>query len=401
MSREDRMNQKRRRKIEKNQKKYYSSRHKKTSWLKKVGIALLTLIGLLAVAGCAAFFYLQFGVLGKTNYVQSDHYTIAESIEPVTYVNEQGEIETETEAVLEEDIEEDLIAKQEEALARIRAKGESEKQTEETKQTTKKELKKEKSIYNLLLIGVDRRDSSWNGNSDVMLLATVNDYTQKVYLTSFMRDLYANIPEVGVRKLNAACAYGGPQLCVETIKSNYGVEINDWAMVDFYEMADIIDEIGGVDLELSPAEVDYVNTYVDEIDNQSMSGWLSYTESGIVHLNGDQAVTHARNRSVGYDSDFGRTQRQRDVLNAMIKQLVSQDIKTITSTIWKLLPNVTHSLSNMEILSLMTRLPAWIEYDVEQLRLPFDGEWYSENEILIPNDIGVTVDTLLSTIYAK
>lgn len=81
-----------------------------------------------------------------------------------------------------------------------------------------------KDTYNILLLGVDRRDESWEGNSDVILLVTVNKEKKTVYLTSFLRDLYADIPGVGVRKLNAACANGGPELTVQTLEDNYQIE---------------------------------------------------------------------------------------------------------------------------------------------------------------------------------
>src|SRR5699024_3112848 len=93
------------------------------------------------------------------------------------------------------------------------------------------ETEKDEGIYDLLLIGVDRRDDSWYGNSDVMILLTVNHDRQTVYMTSFLRDLAADIPGIGVRKLNAACANGGAKLLVETLEENYQVSVDNYAMV--------------------------------------------------------------------------------------------------------------------------------------------------------------------------
>ena len=90
--------------------------------------------------------------------------------------------------------------------------------------------------YSILLIGSDRRSDNWYGNSDAMILMTLNSNTKKMYMVSFMRDLYADIPGVGVRKLNAAHANGGGPLLVETIESNYGVSIDNYASVDFESM---------------------------------------------------------------------------------------------------------------------------------------------------------------------
>ena len=162
------------------------------------------------------------------------------------------------------------------------------------------QLQETNDTYNILLIGVDRRDESWVGNSDVMLLVTVNPQKEKIYLTSFMRDLYADIPGIGVQKLNAACANGGAELCVQTIEENYQVQIDNYAMVDFNSMAEIVDSIGGVDIEISEAEMEYIN---NNIANQySLAGKddpVYLDHAGEVWLNGYQAVVYSRNRSTG------------------------------------------------------------------------------------------------------
>ena len=112
-------------------------------------------------------------------------------------------------------------------------------------------------IYNLLLIGVDRRDDSWYGNSDTMVLVSFNDNKKQICLTSFLRDLVADIPQVGIRKLNAACAYGGPKLLTATMRDNYAVDIDNYAMVDFDSAESVIDALGGVDVKLSAEEAAY------------------------------------------------------------------------------------------------------------------------------------------------
>ena len=95
--------------------------------------------------------------------------------------------------------------------------------------------------YSILLVGSDRQDHSWYGNSDGMILVTINHNVQKIFLMSFMRDLYANIPGIGVRKMNAAYAVGGGPLLLQTLQQNYGVSVSDYASVDFAAMEDLID----------------------------------------------------------------------------------------------------------------------------------------------------------------
>ena len=111
-------------------------------------------------------------------------------------------------------------------------------------------------IYNVLLVGVDRRDDSWNGNSDSMILVSINKEKNKVSMVSLMRDTYVDIEGVGYAKLNAAYAYGaGPLLC-STVTDTFKIQVDRYAAVDFFDMIDIIDIIGGVTLDISAAEAE-------------------------------------------------------------------------------------------------------------------------------------------------
>ena len=124
----------------------------------------------------------------------------------------------------------------------------------------------------------------------MILLVTVNKEKKTVYLTSFLRDLYADIPGVGVRKLNAACANGGPELTVQTLEDNYQVEIDNYAMVDFNAMIDVVDALGGVDLEIDEDERVTANDYITCMceDNGDDPEDYYIEKAGLVHLNGYQ-----------------------------------------------------------------------------------------------------------------
>lgn len=255
-------------------------------------------------------------------------------------------------------------------------------------------------IYNLLLIGSDRRENNWYGNSDVMILITLNGNTGKLYMTSFMRDLYADIPGVGVRKLNYAYAKGGGPLLVKTLESNYGVSIDNYASVDFGSMVSVIDILGGVDLEVKDEEVDLLNRYaagicqlqgIDSSDYQITSG-------GMLHLNGVQAVAFQRIRYVG-NADFERTSRQRRVLQAIFAQMKSLSSGEINTLLNEILPLITHNVDQMTMLKLIAQIPAILSYDMEEVRIPYDGMYTSSHEILIP-DMAQTIEDLRSTIYA-
>ena len=257
-----------------------------------------------------------------------------------------------------------------------------------------------KGTYNLLLIGSDRRSDDWYGNSDAMILATINHNVKKVFLTSFMRDLYADIPQVGVRKLNNAFAVGGGPLLVQTLESNYGVSIDGYAIVSFDNMANIIDSFGGVDIDVSEEEAVYVNGYLDELCSlQSLNAADYYVSgSGMMHLNGLQAVAYSRIRYVG-NSDFERTSRQREVLMQLLGKVKLSDMQSVSSLVEQLLPYVTHNLSQLEILSLIPQVPSVMRYEFVELRVPFDGMYTIQNEILVP-DMQATVSMLQEQIYA-
>ena len=241
-------------------------------------------------------------------------------------------------------------------------------------------------IYNVLLIGVDRRDRTWNGNSDAMILITVHHFTGKIYMTSFMRDLYSNIEGVGVRKLNHAYAIGAGPLLVKTLQTNYGVAIDHYASVDFFAMEDIIDICGGVTITIKDYELPTMRYH-------------GITEAGTYLLNGEQALAYSRIRHQG-NADFERTSRQRTVLQALFQKARSMGAMEAARFANDLLPYITHNLSAGDTLDVLTDLPRILKYDVEEIRIPYDGEFHIVNELLVPNDINNMVSKLRSTIYA-
>ena len=359
---------------------------KKSKWKKVLLITFVVLLLLLAAVAAGVYFLVfKQGFYGSSNYVKNQGYTVAEKLEQETYVDEEGNTQIVTEATLDESEEAAVVSEHKEALEKVMA-----------------QMATPTGTFDILLIGVDRRDSSWNGNSDVMMLATVNHDKKTIYMTSFLRDLYANIPGVGVRKLNASCAYGGAELCVETIEQNYGVEIDNYAMVDFNAMADIVDALGGIDLEVSAEEANLANQYAAGMIAASPSPY--YGEDlpivdGVVHMDGYHAVGYARNRYTGNTYDFGRTERQRKVLGAIFEKAKSGGIGSLTSAAQSVLPYITHNISELELLKLISQVTGWLEYDIVEQHIPYDGEYYSQNEILIPTDMAGTIQKLRETIY--
>ena len=233
---------------------------------------------------------------------------------------------------------------------------------------------------NILLIGTDHRDDSWNGNSDTMILVTIKPEQEKLIMTSFMRDLYADIPGCGVHKLNYAYAAGGAEKLEETLENNYDVTVDHYAVVDFESMAEIIDIVGGVEIEVSDAESEVLNGYLNSMNAQ----WDYLPGGGSYRLSGNQAVAYARIRYVG-NNDYERTQRQRNILKQVFEEVHGLDAGQIASLAREVVPEIDHDYSAVEMLKLLSELPELSGYELEEQRIPYDDLFHSENEMLVPD----------------
>lgn len=236
---------------------------------------------------------------------------------------------------------------------------------------------KEDGVINVLLIGNDSRENGEDGRSDAMILVSVSEKTKKIYMTSLLRDMYVEIPGYDGNRLNAAYSYGGPALLCATIEQNFDIEINRYAIVNFQAFASLVDAVGGVDLELTNEEVQWVNAYLNEynlLENREIStDYLDTSLSGMLHLNGPQALAYCRNRYIG--TDFGRTQRQRNVLSAIMKKLPMAMATNSAEVIDGLFPNLTTNMKQSEVYGLSLNAAKYLTYDVEQLAIPTEGTY--------------------------
>ena len=253
-------------------------------------------------------------------------------------------------------------------------------------------------VTNVLLIGSDTREPGSYGNSDAMVMVTINDAAKKIFLVSFMRDLYADIPGHGVQKLNAAHAIGGGQLLMDTIAANYRIKADNYMETEFATMADLIDVLGGITLELNESEVDVANAYIEVM---CLEQGLDYGENkivgeGMLDLTGIQAVGYARNRVIG--NDYERTARQRKVLICMIRKLKELNPVSIMDIAVKILPELHTDLGLTDLVSLMAQIPEASGYELVTDRLPYDDLYHSENEILVP-EMDQTISRLMDEIY--
>lgn len=236
---------------------------------------------------------------------------------------------------------------------------------------------KSDGVISVLLIGSDSRDSSSGGRSDAMILLTISDRTKTVHMTSLLRDMYVEIPGHDGNRLNAAYAYGGAELLLETINQNLGTSVNRYAVVNFEAFANLVDAVGGVDMELTNEEVGWVNAYLNEYNElRGMpleTDYLDTSLSGNIHLNGAQALAYCRNRYIG--TDFGRTERQRKVLTAVLQKLPVAAVTNPAEIVNGLFGNLTTNLTQVECTQLSLSAGKLLTYEMVQDSLPLEGTY--------------------------
>ena len=226
-------------------------------------------------------------------------------------------------------------------------------------------MESENDIVNYLLIGSDRRDKTSYGNSDSMIVVSLNKSTKKIHLTSLMRAIYVIMPEGSGHTdgmLNWAYAWGGPELLVDTVETNFKIDIDHYITVDFSSFEQIVDAVGGVPITLTSGEANFINKFTE----------TTGAVAGSQYLNGTQALAYARCRSL--DNDFKRTSRQRTVIEALIKTVGTLNLTQLNDLANALLPAISTDMSNTEIFAEVINVPAYATYPIDQRMLPIENE---------------------------
>ena len=265
---------------------------------------------------------------------------------------------------------------------------------------------KEEGVVNILLIGNDSRLNGEDGRSDAMILLSISDKTKSITMTSFLRDMYVEIPGHDGNRLNAAYSYGGPDLLMQTIEQNFDISINRYLLVNFQAFANLVDAVDGIDLELTNDEVQYVNGYLmeyNQLRNMDLAtDFFDPSLSGMLHLNGPQALAYSRNRYIG--TDFARTDRQRKVLNEVMKKLPYKALTNTNEIIEGLFPNLTTNLKQNECMTLTMNAWKFISYELVQQMVPIENS-YSDATIrsmsVLEVDFEANKNYLKQTIYGE
>ena len=223
----------------------------------------------------------------------------------------------------------------------------------------KEEVKEEvKEIRNIALLGIDSRNDDLVGRSDSIMILTLDNVHNKIKLTSIMRDSYVNIDGHGMDKINHAYAFGGAELALKTLNTNFDLNISEVMIVNFSSLVNIIDKIGGVNINIIEEEIPHIS---------------GVNSAGDQLLNGSQALAYSRIR-YATGGDYKRTERQRTVINSIFNKLKSTSLTQYPDLVNEFLPYVQTNISSNDLLKLGTEFSALASKELKQDRFPRDEQ---------------------------
>lgn len=264
------------------------------------------------------------------------------------------------------------------------------------------DVMQDKDVVNILLIGQDRREGQGRQRSDSMIICSINKKSNKIILSSVMRDLYVPIPGYSDNRINAAYQFGGMPLLDQVMEESLGVHIDGNIEVDFDGFISAMTEVGNLDIELNQAEADYLNknsAWVEQAGT-SAEGWN--LQAGVNSMTPEQVLAYSRIRYVGH-SDWERTDRQRRVLMAAFEKLKGQGLTELLAMADRIMPNLTTDMSNTQIMGYIYTVLTNNITEIESYRIPVEGTYTNETlrigmEVLMP-DLKANSEYLQSYIY--
>ena len=257
---------------------------------------------------------------------------------------------------------------------------------------------------NIALFGLDNRQTGNydGGNSDTIMIASIDNDTKQVKLVSVYRDTFLNVKDDTYAKINSAYAYGGPKNAIAALNKNLNLDIVDYVAVDFGAVVEAIDLLDGIELTLTDQEVQIMNdNYIDEINKVTghKSGKLS--SGGTYTVDGVQALAYCRIRYTAGD-DFKRTERQRTVLTKMIEKAQGSSISTVSSLIDSMLGDISTSFTGKELLALVSSV---MDYKLADTHgWPFElctGSYGSKGSLVVATDLETNVKELHEYLFGE
>ena len=226
-----------------------------------------------------------------------------------------------------------------------------------------KEIEENLEKYtNIAIFGIDSSDLEYStGNrSDCIIIASINNKTKEIKLVSIYRDTYVNIDGYGLDKITHAYSYGGPQLAINTINTNFDLNISEFITVNFDSVSDVIDQLGGIDIEIQEDELQYINGYIGATANSVGKKSTFVTQAGMQTLDGIQSVAYSRIRYTE-GGDYKRTERMRNVIIAIIEKAKTKKISELNNIVDNLLPKVA---TNITLDFIIKMIPRGFNYSV-------------------------------------
>lgn len=261
---------------------------------------------------------------------------------------------------------------------------------------------------NIALIGVDSRNSNLESGtrSDTIMILSVNNETGEAKLVSVYRDTYLNLGNDVYNKCNAAYAKGGPEQAISMLNMNLDLYITDFVTIGFEGLMEVVDAVGGVEIDIKENEIVHLNNYqasmyaTEAQPDKITTDYVPITEPGVQTLSGYQAVAYCRIRAVG--NDFGRTERQRNVLQAVLDKAKTASPEQLTEIAESVFPLIATSLDIDEILGLVSKVNSY--QIVGSTGFPFDtnittGKIGSKGSCVIPLDLTTNVELLHEYLY--
>lgn len=268
------------------------------------------------------------------------------------------------------------------------------------------EYRSDKDVINILLVGVDNNylpGMEQRGNSDGIVIASLNKNSGKIILTSIMRDTSISIPGGGSDKATMVYHNHGLSTLIDAIQYTFDIKIDNYVLVNYLNVINIIDAAGGVDAEIKSENISEMQMKMKNINylvgDPEDSDVLGYEDVGTVRLNGKQAAAFMRLRLTS-ENDFGRTARIRHVLSELKNRVKEMSLSELNEFANVAMENITTDLSAKDMMSIIASAPKYMKYGLETLRIPMDNA-YSSNSTYLHPDLDVTIPALHEAIYGN